>query len=265
MLTSCVCRFDHFSEPWFATFGTNTHPTVKFHRKDWEFAAISQALFERGCLDRGKTGMGFAVGTEPLVSRFASMGASVLATDVEPGATAEPWAQTGQHAVDKWALYNPAVLSREGFDSRVRFQWLNMLQPTKYPDERFDFVWSACAFEHLGSLQTGLDFVKWSSLLLAPGGVGVHTTEYNVWSNTETIDSGGVVLYRKQDLERLAKELDELGYVMEPFDPNPGRHRFDREPDVVPYYTCGRQHVKLQIGKFVSTSAMIIVRPKESR
>lgn len=264
MLTSCICRFDHFNEPWFFAFGSRSHATVSYHRKDWEFAAISQALSERGCLTDGKKGLGFAVGTEPLVSRFASMGARVIATDVEPGATADPWAQTGQHAASKEALFKPDLVTRQTFDDNVEFRWLNMLRPEQFPTERFDFVWSACAFEHLGSLDAGLDFVKQSSRLLKPGGFAVHTTEYNVWSNTKTIDSGGVVLYRWQDLERLGRELNATGYWMDPVDPNPGTHQFDRDPDVPPYYTTGRQHVKLQFGEFVTTSAMIIIQAKES-
>ena len=36
---------------------------------------------------------------------------------------------------------------------------------------QFDFVWSACAFEHLGSILNGLEFVVNSVKCLKPGGV----------------------------------------------------------------------------------------------
>ena len=47
------------------------------------------------------------------------------------------------------------------------------------PDLRgFDFTWSSCALEHLGTLRAGADFVVEQMTCLRPGGVAVHTTEY---------------------------------------------------------------------------------------
>jgi hypothetical protein len=70
-------------------------------------------------------------------------------------------------------------------------------------DETFDFLWSSCSLEHLGSLEAGMDFVKQSTDLLKPGGVAVYTTEFNVSSNDETLTSGPLVVYRKRDVEKL--------------------------------------------------------------
>jgi hypothetical protein len=77
------------------------------HRKLWEWAAISQALDERGMLADGKRGIGFAVGTEPLASLFASRGATIDATDYL--ADDDGWADTGQNAKSldaiRWPTY----------------------------------------------------------------------------------------------------------------------------------------------------------------
>ena len=49
-----------------------------------EFIFILEKLRLNGCLEAGKKGLGFGVGTEPLSSYFVSQGCVVLATD-EPG------------------------------------------------------------------------------------------------------------------------------------------------------------------------------------
>ena len=76
----------------------------------------------------------------------------------------------------------------------------------------FDFTWSSCAFEHLGNLAAGCDFVVEQMRCLAPGGVAVHTTELNVSSDDRTVESGATVLYRRRDIEDLAARLRRLGY-----------------------------------------------------
>ena len=55
---------------------------MRLHRKIWEFCFIAQALDERGMLARGRRGLGFAVGTEPLPAMFASRGCAIVATDL---------------------------------------------------------------------------------------------------------------------------------------------------------------------------------------
>ena len=41
-----------------------------------------------------------------------------------------------------------------------------------------------------------------------PGGVGVHTTEYNLSSNERTVEQGPTVLYRRRDLDTIRDALD---------------------------------------------------------
>ena len=62
-----------------------------------------------------------------------------------------------------------------------------------------DLVWSASAFEHLGSFMHGLEFVINSVKCLKPGGVAVHTTEFNCSSDADTLDNASTVLFRKRD------------------------------------------------------------------
>jgi 2-polyprenyl-3-methyl-5-hydroxy-6-metoxy-1,4-benzoquinol methylase len=69
---------------------------VLTHRKLWEWLFIAEALHQQGVLRPGSRGLGFGVGQEPLVALFASLGCSVVATDMAPdAAVAAGWAADG--------------------------------------------------------------------------------------------------------------------------------------------------------------------------
>lgn len=131
---------------------------------------------------------------------------------------------------------------------------------TEIPDDlgEFDFSWSSCAFEHLGSLDAGCSFVMDQTRLVRPGGVAVHTTELNVSSNDDTIDSGGTVLFRRRDIEELANRLRGEGYVIT-LDLSEGDTPEDQHVDVPPFSDT---HLRTTLGEFVTTSvALIIEKP----
>jgi Methyltransferase domain len=175
-------------------------PHLLLHRKIWEWCFITRVLEEQGMLAAGRRGLGFAVGREPLVAQYAACGASIVATDLDVDHAAEAgWVGSGEHAASLAVLNERAICPQDVFDRSVRFQEVNMLDiPTELRD--FDFVWSSCAFEHLGSLQAGVDFVVSSMDCLRPGGLAVHTTEFNVGSNDATMAVGGTVIYRERDI-----------------------------------------------------------------
>jgi 2-polyprenyl-3-methyl-5-hydroxy-6-metoxy-1,4-benzoquinol methylase len=75
----------------------------------------------------------------------------------------------------------------------------------------YDFVWSACALDHLGNLENGFKFIFDSLKCLKPNGVAIHTTELNLLSNDKTIDQGPVVIYRKKDFVSLVENLTKQG------------------------------------------------------
>ena len=270
-LTSMACRRAHWDTPWFArwnAFFANASPSggaflppgITYHRKLWEWAAIAQALHERGMLQPGRTGCGFAVGREPLACLFAKLGINVLATDL--GATdtsATTWSASGQHAASLDALHWPTLVDRPTFDQHVRFtpQDMRALNPQELGTH--DFIWSSCSFEHLGSLEAGIQFVLRSTELLRPGGIAVHTTELNLSSEHDTVATGDSVIYRQKDLTALAHRLRLLGCGMEPLDPTPGTDPEDLEYDYEPYYENNRQHIKMLLGGFVTTSCLLII------
>lgn len=228
------------------------------HRKLWEWCFITQVLYERGFLQAGARGLGFAVGIEQLTALFASMGCNVLATDLDQALASEAgWVDSDQHAEGLGALNRKGLCPADEFVQRVRFENLDM---RAIPDSArdFDFLWSSCALEHLGSLKFGMDFVVNAMDCLRPGGVAVHTTELNCDSDTDTVETGGSVIYRKSDLLELGACLRALGHQVEPFDFRTGDSEADRFVDEAPY--GGRAHIKLRIGPYASTSFGLIVK-----
>ncbi|HFC12669.1 MAG TPA: class I SAM-dependent methyltransferase, partial [Anaerolineae bacterium] len=177
------------------------------HRKLWEFGYITQALHERGMLSLGKRGLGFAVGTEPLPDLFASMGCDILASDLDTEeAKQKGWVDTSQHASSLELLNKRKLCPPDLFRERVDFRFIDMRE---LPNNlgMYDFIWSSCSLEHLGTLELGEKFIYDSLKYLKPDGVAVHTTEYNVQSNSKTISEGASVIYRKRDFKRMAKKL----------------------------------------------------------
>lgn len=258
MLQSVVCRSEHFEEPWYARWRSVTGFTTKT-RKMWEWHAIAQALSERGKLRPGMSGIGFAVGREPLTSLFAAQGVVVLASDAGgDGEAAQHWRATRADTPE--AIFKPELVDRSEFDQLVTFRPIDMTDLSKLEPGAYDFCWSSCAMEHLGSLEAGLEFVLDSTRLLRTGGVGVHTTEFNLTSNDDTWDSGNVVIYRERDLMALGRSLRHMDAALVRMDLDGGTHEDDIKADYPPYFKNGRVHLKLRLGPYVSTSVLLIVQ-----
>ncbi len=258
-LISCLCTQAQLeSEPFQAWAKRMGEQPGRIHRKIWEWCYISQGLHERGMLEPGRRGLGFAVGEEPLPSLFASYGCDITATDLDLKRAADAgWVDTQQHAKNLEMLNERNLCDPHDFNRRVSFRYVDMNQ---IPQDLngFDFTWSACALEHLGSLALGEQFVYNSLACLKPGGVAIHTTEFTVSSNTHTVDYLPLVLFRRCDMERLAETLTACGQCIEPFVFDTGDLPFDLRVDVPPYNKD--RHLKLLLEKkYVCTSVGFII------
>ncbi len=257
--TATLCRQSSFEEPYFSFWAARLGEGLRYHRKLWEFVFICQVLWERGAVKPGARGLGFGVGLEPLPAFFASEGCEVVATDLSPDrAVAAGWAQSAQYAIEKEALKRPLVCPDDTlFERNVSLRHCDMNAiPSDLTD--FDFCWSACALEHLGSIEKGLDFVVNSVGCLKPGGWAVHTTEFNLGSNEETVDEMSTVLFRRRDLEGLAERLNAAGHHAAVFDFEPGHGVLDQYVDLPPYR--GEPHLAAALTGFAATSIGIIVQ-----
>lgn len=260
-MKSQLCTYTTLSSPEFQTWATRLGSKDHMHRKVWEWCFICEALRDAGCLESGKLGLGFAVGQEPLVSVFNSFGVEVLATDLDTQAASDKgWVQTNQHAENKSSLNRRGLCQAESFDRLTTFEFADMTRiPPGYAG-RFDFAWSACAFEHLGSLDAGIDFVFASLDTVKPGGVAVHTTEFNISSEHETVEFGETVIYRRKDIEKLVAALHASGYGVE-VDWRYGDRPLDYFVDIAPY--SHNPHLKLRLADYTVTSiGLVVSKPK---
>ncbi len=244
-----------------------------FHRKLWEFAYVLQAIHESGCLIPGARGLGFGCGEEPLPSYFADHGVFVTVTDLEPTeAAAQGWIDTSQHTSSRDAAYHAHLVSREHFDRYVSLRYVDMNAiPSDLLD--FDFCWSICALEHIGSIQKGLDFIENSLRTLRSGGVAVHTTEFNYLDDERTIDDWVTVLFQKQHFRLLAERLERQGHYVAPLDFDVGDKPLDKFIDLPPYHHDWTvyqhaiwnnpvHHLKLSFDGFACTCFGLIVRKR---
>jgi SAM-dependent methyltransferase len=217
---------------------------ARLHRKLWEWVYIMRVLETQGVLRDGAVGLGFGVGREPLAAAMAARGCTLLATDkLMPG-----WEEYYAHSVAE--LDNNGVCDPKVLVERVELREVDMREIP--PDlGSFDFIWSSCAIEHLGSLEAGLDFVRETLPLLKPGGVAVHTTELNVRSDTSTLASGPIVLYREQDVFRFHRELTDGGFHAA-LNLTRGDGDLDERPNLAA--GPGTDHLCHPIGGFVTTS-----------
>lgn len=255
-------RFNDYLQAWFQDTCANLRLAPILHRKIWEEVYVVNVLEQAGKLGPGHRGIVFGVGQERLPAYFAGLGTQVLATDLAPDvAAARDWIETSQHgSLDR--LHYPEYVQREVFETNVQFRHADMNDIADELDGRFDFCWSICAFEHLGSIEQGLRFVERTGRLLKPGGVAVHTTEFSYTDNERTIDNWPTVLFRRRDFETLAERLQGLGYELPPRDFDVGSTPVDFFVDIPPYpqhashyyqSELGALHLKLLVDGFPAT------------
>ncbi len=255
--TCCAADLKHRR---FLEFCASLHLQPAFHRKLWEWAFVTHHLESLGALGAGKRGLVFGVGKEKLPAYFASRGCTVVATDAPAEIGIEAgWRDTNQFIGSAERLWYEDHLDYTTFLERVSYETCDM---THIPEHLtgFDFCWSSCCFEHLGSLEAGLDFVVNSvEATLKPGGIAVHTTEFNLSSDGETVTDGPTVIYRKRDMELLVRRLRERGHEVSDLKVAPDTDPLDNYVDIPPN-SPGAPHLKLRMSKYNVTSVGLAIR-----
>ena len=257
---SQMCTAAQFDEPDYDRWLALMHRDKHRHRKQWEYVWICRALETMGCLTEDARGLGFGCGIEPLPAVFAAHGIDVTATDLGgKDRRAKRWQETAQHLLSVEALSDPAICPPDRFFARVEVGAVDM-NAVPATLGGYDFCWSSCSLEHLGSLDAGLRFIELSLDTLKPGGVAVHTTEFNLTSDNRTIRKGGTVLFRRRDIEGFAKRMTALGHEVMPITWDQGEQPQDQVVDVPPY--AADIHFKLALGAYVTTSFGLAIRKK---
>ena len=70
---------------------------------------------------------------------------------------------------------------------------------------------------------------------LRPGGVAVHTTEFNFLHQQDTVETGVTVLFLARHFTELANRLERAGHRVGPLDFDVGDGVVDRYIDLPPY------------------------------
>lgn len=252
-VTSQLCTSRQFHEPVYDRLCKEIAQKKLFHRKQWEYIYILRALEQAGVLHGGASGLGFGCGKEPLAAVMAKREVDVTCTDIAPLEKSDIyWGST-----EVRDYFYEGICSWGEFEKHVRFKPVDM---NNIPNDlgQHDFIWSSCAFEHLGSLQHGIDFVLNANKCLTAGGVAVHTTELNLGDNADTLESPGLSLYRKQDILRLKHLVEKQGNRMLHINFHTGSGELDRHVDLPPYEQ--NRHLRLMIAeKYVTTSIGLVI------
>jgi len=265
-LGSMICASEDWNSEWLPYWAGRMRLKPAMHRKIWEFAYIAQALHERDMLQPDRAGLGFGCGKEPLASLFAMQGTTVLATDLSTSDhRARSWTDGEQHADSMEKVWTRSICPEDVATRNLRFRSVDMNSVPAEFHGRFDFCWSSCALEHLGSIQNGLRFIRESVACLKSGGVAVHTTELNLETG-RTLDNHPTVLFESAHFEQLAKDLASENVRMEPIVERPGDAFLDAYVDTPPYpdptavgSTLSMLHLRLVVASFRTTSIGLVL------
>jgi 2-polyprenyl-3-methyl-5-hydroxy-6-metoxy-1,4-benzoquinol methylase len=251
-IVSQTCTASQFKEEHYSRLAKQIQQEPRFHRKQWEYIYILRALEQFELLTPGVSGLGFGCGKEPLAVVMAKFGLKVIVTDIPPIESDSFWG-----SASAMELFYGGICTEEQYLKQVSFRAVNM---NDIPDDLglHDFVWSCCALEHLGSLKHGMDFIVNSTKCLKSGGIAIHTTELNMSSDDETVESPGLSLYRRRDLLELQNRLAETDCSMLPLNFYSGDQPEDKYIDLPPYKQ--EVHLKLMIEKFSITSFGLVLR-----
>ena len=227
------------------------------HRKMWEWLFIAEALRERGLLAPGRSGLGFGVGQEPLVALFADAGCDVVATDQPHGsAVATGWTDSELEWAGGLENLNPhGLCPDELFVRRFRYRAVDMNAHPHRPAAASTSPGPRAPSSTWGPWAPGRTSWWWPMACLRPGGVAVHTTEFLVSSEDDTVEAGGTVFYRRRDIEALVERLRRAGHDID-MDYRLGDTPEDRHVDVAPYTDV---HLRTQLAGYVTTSVALVV------
>ena len=270
-LRSKLCTQSDVESDWFIFWAREMNVAPIYHRKVWELSYIAQALWHAGKLRPGMAGLGFGCGQEVLPSLFAKYGAQITATDLAPDrAEAREWNASGQYAASAEALRRRDICPDEKLLEAIEFRYLDMKAIPPEFARKFDFCWSACALEHLGSIANGLNFIEESLTTLKPGGLAVHTSEFNLGIGA-TIDHRNTVLYQERHVVPFVQRLRAQGHEVTELDFSRGEGVLDNFVDTPPWpnetvgprfwpYAC----LKVYLQGFTCTSFGLIIRTRQT-
>lgn len=280
IIKSNLCCEQYFFSSDYHFFCNNIKYEPIIHRKIWEYFIIAEKIknYYKNKL-KNKKGLGFAVGNEPLVPYFISKKTYITGTDIcEKHKNYHIWKSTNQNidiGFDKFTdpKSNKYFLDKNQFDKFFKKEYVDMNKlPKNIGNNDFDFLWSSCALEHLGSIEKSFKFIISSLKYLKKGGIAVHTTEYNYDSDQNTLISEDCILFLRNHFKILGKKLKKYGHKLLTMNFFRENSEINDYVDVYPYYTVKdcklckkiaddneRTHINLNISGYNSTSIYFVI------
>ena len=271
-IKSKLCTQEDMESDWSRYWTSELKVPLILHRKIWEHTYLLQALYSTGNISPDKKGLGFGCGVEPIPSYLAAKGVSTTITDLPPEhQQTSGWMSSNEYEQSLENAYMEHLVERDTFIRMVSHRFVDM---NAIPDDLsgYDFCWSICALEHLGSIQKGLDFIENSLRTLRPGGTAVHTMEFNINPDGPTIDNWITVLFQRKHIEEFARKMEVAGHKVAQLDFNAGNRPMDQFIDVPPWgghlmnnvseelgISTNQHHLKLAIDGFVATCFAITI------
>lgn len=180
---------------------------VRLHRKQWEFAMIFLALQKLGLLSDDKTGLSVGGGNERVLYSVARNVKKLFVTDLYSDETVWDCARTGDPD-DFIKAHKPFEVD----DSKIKALRMDM-RNLDFEDNTFDFCYSSCAIEHIGTCEDFIQHFNEVNRCLKEGGYYVFTTEFHF--GNETIENPNNYIFSPEYLEKMILESD-LSLVGEP-------------------------------------------------
>lgn len=248
--TTRALRYEDFASYWFEKQCTALDLTPTGHRKKWEFAFVTDVAehYIRSMELESLSAIGFGVGSEPIPAWFASRGIKVIATDLP----SEEWAASGQNADGINQLYRPEIVPNQVLVDRCEFLPLDMNHIPSHLHGIFDISWSCGSLEHIGGIEKGKEFILNQMNCLRPGGIAIHTTEFNLTSDYYTLHQSNLCVFRALDFVDIERRLRDQGDELIGLDLT--------KPDLIPTPGDSDTHPALSIGGYTITSFALIIR-----
>lgn len=103
-------------------------------------------------------------------------------------------------------------------------------------------------------------FIEKAMDCLKPGGIAVHTTEYNLSSEYNTQNHNSFVFLRSIDFIEICEGLTSQGHSPEPLDFRLDNSEFD---NIISFEGISRPHFKVYSDGYIVTSFGLIIRKGE--
>ena len=240
----------------------------RFHRKQWEFAMIFLALRQCGLVRSDKVGLSMGGGKERLLYALAQHIKQLVVTDLYAARTNWDCAKTDDP--EKF------LRSDKPFpvdDSKLKVLRMDM-RDLKFPDQTFDFCYSSCAVEHIGTRSDFLEHFNEVARVLKDDGVYVMTTEVHYGDKTIE-DQNNYVFSPNYLIELLAESqlipIDDCDAriaqhaINFPLPSNINKLLYNGSGHMLTRLLDNTPHVQLLRGSHPFTSGLFILRKRSNK